>query len=223
MARTSKSKYGPSQHPHVLCPIFVTTVGMRLPEKEHREKATIVYARENQVWQKIPQVLDFVASTTNFFNFILMVPNVSEISSGLAARGADLMSANITVSSGSRNEVLARYAQSDFGLLLRDDHVVNRVACPTKLIEYLHCGIVPVVEGRSSVSLANFGIRSVQANAMAAGDVPDYEERQKMASSNREILQKLVELSLKGKEEINAILSRAGRGRRNKRRLDLNR
>jgi len=34
---------------------------------------------------------------------------------------------------------------ADYGLLLRDDSVVNRVACPVKFGEYLACGVRPVL------------------------------------------------------------------------------
>ncbi|MGE0906881.1 hypothetical protein AB4M30_16785 [Escherichia coli] len=45
-----------------------------------------------------------------------------------------------------KEDVINVMARCHLGFVLRDDIVVNRVACPTKLIEYLECGVVPVVK-----------------------------------------------------------------------------
>lgn len=198
-------KYGPPQHPHILCPVFVPVDAFPMPIKEHREKPTIIYAGGTQVWQKVPQMLDLVAATKELFNFIFMIPNVSDVTSGLMTRGVDLRSANVTVSSGSRNEVFARYGQSDFGLILRDDHIVNRVSCPTKLIEYLHFGIVPIVETESIGGLIEFGIKCIHVDQIANGPIPDYNGRRQMALANRQALQAILKLSSKGRAELNAV------------------
>ena len=46
----------------------------------------------------------------------------------------------------ARSDEVARYlCAADYGLLLRDDSNVNRVACPVKFGEYLACGVRPVM------------------------------------------------------------------------------
>lgn len=43
------------------------------------------------------------------------------------------------------DDLMYRMRGHDYGLLLREDHIINRVASPIKAIEYLACGIIPLV------------------------------------------------------------------------------
>jgi len=54
---------------------------------------------------------------------------------------------NGRVTSGSlpHEQVLREYAKADAGFVLRDDILLNRVAMPTKLAEYMSYGVVPIV------------------------------------------------------------------------------
>lgn len=44
-----------------------------------------------------------------------------------------------------QNEVINRLAGFDFGFLLRENHIINRVASPIKFLEYISCGVIPIV------------------------------------------------------------------------------
>jgi glycosyltransferase involved in cell wall biosynthesis len=57
---------------------------------------------------------------------------------------SDLPEGTYSVISSLVEEVGKYLEASDLGLLLRENHVVNRVASPTKFAEYLLCGL-PVV------------------------------------------------------------------------------
>ena len=54
-------------------------------------------------------------------------------------------SKNITVTSCEPSDLHFYYEKSHYAFILRDDNIVNKVANPTKLIEYLYYGLTPIV------------------------------------------------------------------------------
>jgi glycosyltransferase involved in cell wall biosynthesis len=52
---------------------------------------------------------------------------------------------DVLIRSAPPGEAARLLAAADYGLLLRQDDLVNRVACPVKFGEYLACGVRPVV------------------------------------------------------------------------------
>lgn len=57
----------------------------------------------------------------------------------------DIDSKNIEINSVLPSELGKYYKHADYAFILRDDNIVNNVANPTKLVEYLFYGIVPIV------------------------------------------------------------------------------
>lgn len=53
---------------------------------------------------------------------------------------------NVILDSVFPEELYKYYSIAHYGFLLRDDHVLNEVAAPTKLTEYLYYGIVPILK-----------------------------------------------------------------------------
>lgn len=41
------------------------------------------------------------------------------------------------------------YEIASFGFCLRDEHILNNVACPTKLVEYMYYGIIPIIKSEN--------------------------------------------------------------------------
>ena len=52
---------------------------------------------------------------------------------------------SINVLSVQPSQLSEYYQKANYGFILRDDITVNNVACPTKLVEYLNYGIIPIV------------------------------------------------------------------------------
>lgn len=115
------------------------------PDNESGEKVNIVYSGNLQRWQNVELMLDIIKSKldTNYHFYILtgdldnMIKLVNEY--------IPEFNQKITILSLPPHELAQIYKICHYGFILRDDIVVNRVACPTKLIEYLHFGIVPIV------------------------------------------------------------------------------
>lgn len=56
---------------------------------------------------------------------------------------------NATVLSVLPDKISAYYQISNYGFILRDDHILNRAASPTKMTEYLYYGLVPIVKSEN--------------------------------------------------------------------------
>uniref|UniRef100_UPI0040266C07 hypothetical protein n=1 Tax=Phocaeicola vulgatus TaxID=821 RepID=UPI0040266C07 len=54
------------------------------------------------------------------------------------------------------------YLKNDCGVVLRKDNIVNRVACPTKLIDYLQYGLIPIVLSPHIGDFYNLGYKYIE-------------------------------------------------------------
>ncbi|EBK9383496.1 hypothetical protein DXM32_24755 [Salmonella enterica] len=99
-----------------------------------------------QAWQNIDLMIKVTkgGDTRNIkFNFFFPQELISDFKLKLGDR---LDSRTIMVDSLPKEDVIKVMTRCHLGFVLRDDIVVNRVACPTKLIEYLECGVVPIIK-----------------------------------------------------------------------------
>jgi len=70
-----------------------------------------------------------------------LTPDVETARGALAAAKLD----DALVASAPAGDVARLLCAADYGLLLREDSTVNRVACPVKFGEYLACGVRPLL------------------------------------------------------------------------------
>ena len=154
-------------------------------------------------------MLELIRDTSSRYNYVVLTPNPSEIIEGLASHGLDAPCAGIRVTSASHDEVLAAYPGCDFGLVLRAKNVVNRVACPTKLIEYLAHGVIPVLASAEIGDLASLGMRFITDEQLRNGPIPCLSERRAMAQANFALLERLSATSHAGISQIRLALLRS--------------
>jgi glycosyltransferase involved in cell wall biosynthesis len=131
-----------------------------------------LYSGGLQPWQNIDRMLDatrnLLSSNDSWFIFLTGEAH------NLAARieqAFGCLPKQILVAHVSSEELRDYYALADFGFILRDDHILNRVANPTKLVEYLYFGMRPIVispdigdfprMGYEFVSIASLGVEPV--------------------------------------------------------------
>jgi hypothetical protein len=99
--------------------------------------------------------------------------------------------AHLIVKSATQKEVFETASDCDFGLLLRESNVVNRVACPTKLIEYLAAGVVPVLDAPDVGDFVDLGMQFVPIDEFMRGHFPSPEERRRIAIHNLAVCERL--------------------------------
>lgn len=125
----------------MLIPIFYTIEGKSLHKKKNIP-SRIIYSGGTQPWQCAELMMQYVHKTINLFQWIILSTDVAYFE----AKSRELnVQDKIFIKSVAPDDVALYYEYCDFGIILREDNIVNRVACPTKLIEYLQYGLVPVV------------------------------------------------------------------------------
>jgi hypothetical protein len=93
----------------------------------------------------------------------------------------------VTLDFCEKERLAAEYSTADFGFIVRDDSPVNGVACPTKLIEYLCYGVIPIVELVEIGDFAEYGYEYVSLADFNEGFFPDHASRKWMIKKNLEV------------------------------------
>lgn len=155
------------------------------PEAE-REPGRVVYAGGVQRWQNVDLMLAAAADRPELvYDFLSDQPQVFED----GARRAGLP--RFRCATVPAQDVPAHYRLAEYGFLLRDDIALNRVACPTKLVEYLHWGVVPIVLSEQVGDFGALGMRCVLLSDFRAGRLPDAATLSTMRADNRALLARL--------------------------------
>lgn len=105
----------------------------------------LLYVGGMNPWQQpdlMAQLFTALHSRNASWRFLVVTQNVDQAKSHLAAAGARPHTVHVV--SANSDGVAELGCAGDVGLLLRQQHLMNRVASPTKLGEYLKMG-VPVV------------------------------------------------------------------------------
>ena len=172
----------------VTFPMFPDFPVSSIVDKPYQEgKPIVVYAGGLHKWQQIPKMIDAIAKTAHSCVHRIYCPNPEEMRAMLPEGLHGL----VTVDSAAHGELFERYSQCHYGFILREDAVVNRVACPTKLVEYLGTGIVPIVDCDEIGDFKAMGMKYIRLQDFVAGKLPSESERNAMAASNLAIYEKI--------------------------------
>lgn len=140
MSEYLKKKYKPINNIMTVS-IFDTTF---IIKKNYtiNSKLTIIYSGGTQKWQNIDMMLDAIKCTISKYNYIILSGDIGIIKNKLLEME---LHQKVMTAAVNKDEIYSWYAKADLGFVLREDIAVNNVACPTKLIEYLINGVVPIV------------------------------------------------------------------------------
>ena len=165
-----RAKYPDCDCTFILLPIMEAhdfDFANRTPSADGRY--TVIYAGGTQAWQNLPLMLDAAARANADCRYVFLSHDQKRISADIARVCPD---AEIELGVAGREDLPAYYARSDLGFVLRDDTTVNRVACPTKLIEYMQFGIVPVVKSPQVGDFPAYGFEYVALEEFIDGLIP---------------------------------------------------
>jgi len=105
----------------------------------------MLYSGNMQAWQNIDLMLDIMESLVEpQIKFLILSGQKGRFEEKLRVR--KIPCERINVLSVSPDNLAAYYELAHYGFILRDDILINRVANPTKLAEYLQYGITPIVK-----------------------------------------------------------------------------
>ena len=203
MKKHLEYKYGETLRAHVtVMPIF--TENMLQPVDCIQDKALkegqpplVVYAGGLQKWQKIDEMQDIIAHLGDIYRYAIFVPRPDEFVEKFGDRS---LPTEMQVEHKQPEEVLEEYRACHYGFVLRNDIVVNNVACPTKLIEYIKFGIIPILDTANIGDFVEFGMQYISKDVFEKGELMDEAERQRVAEKNLDVLEKLAEEYVSGRQ-----------------------
>ncbi|GMG80811.1 hypothetical protein LNKW23_00230 [Paralimibaculum aggregatum] len=210
MAAHFAEKLGLAPERMIVCPIYTHSGPAQLPARPYNARPRAIYAGGTQRWQCIPELAAAVAATVEEIDWCLLTPDPEGMARALRRAGVEEGAPGLSLRAAAQAQVFATYQRCDFGLLLREDCTVNRVACPTKLIEYLRFGVIPVLDTPHVGDFAAMGMRYLDAAAFREGRLPGPDARAEMAAANHAVFRSLLARSRAGLGQIAAAVAEAG-------------
>lgn len=174
-------------------------------ELSNYKKPVVVYAGGIQKWQNIELMQDAIKSSPTDCIYDMMVPSPSDF---LELYGTRTKQEMMQVHSVSPDEVLEHLRIAHFGFILRDDITVNHVACPTKLIEYLCYGVLPIVKTPNIGDFSRYGMRYITVEDFQNGNLPTEEVYMEMIRANRRVIEHMHQDYLSGRQDLRNILAK---------------
>ncbi|MEG0050287.1 MAG: hypothetical protein RR865_14105, partial [Clostridia bacterium] len=166
-----------------------------------------VYAGGLHKWQNISLMQDVIAQAGDRFCYDLLVrePDVF-----VQLYGKRKKPAAFKVRCLPPEQVFEVYRDCHYGFILRDDIVVNNVACPTKLIEYIRFGVLPIMKTEHIGDFAHYGMKYLSYEDFSNGKIPDAEHYQEMIEHNAKVLACFTSDYEQGRSQLLALLEQKG-------------
>lgn len=210
MANHMKAKYPQYNQNYIIMPILdQETLDSGSEDGSHASKngnTVITYAGGTQKWQMIPQMQECIRKRAEY-DYRIYVPHPDLF---WKSWGNEPIPEEIVVKSLTPKELRKAYNDCQYGFVLREDTIVNNVACPTKLIEYILKGIVPILNTEKLGDFVDDGMKYVSVKDFCEGNLPTEEEREKIARDNKAVIEKIIEKYLDGRKKIHDIVAKGG-------------
>jgi GT2 family glycosyltransferase/glycosyltransferase involved in cell wall biosynthesis len=201
MHRYFQHKYRAGLHARVIVlPIMPDILSLKQHKSYVGGKPVVVYAGGTHKWQQVPRMIDAIAATREQCIHRFFCPDPHQVKEMMPE--ALRRHPNITVDTRPFSELLREYEACHYGFVLREDIIVNHAACPTKLVEYLAMGIIPIVDCEEIGDFKALGMQFVRLRDFMEGKLPMEGKRNRMALANFEVFTKLQALSSSGKKEL---------------------
>jgi hypothetical protein len=179
-----QSKYGTYSHrKNIILPIL-PRLGRSDENISHiqknRNSNSVIYAGGIQVWQNIGKMLTAAQSQPDLI-YTFLTADAENFKNNLSEIGLKQASCY----SVAPDDVKDYYITHEYGFILRDEILVNLVACPTKLVEYLYWGVLPIVITPRIGDFSSTTLKHLSVEQFCAGDFPDPIVRASMREENR--------------------------------------
>ena len=179
-------------------------VGITRDPPTDDRRPVVLYSGGIQEWQNLDAMLELAESAGDEAEFRFL----SHEHGLIRRRSEELELAHPpAVGHCDKAELPDAYRGADFGLILRDDSPVNRVSCPTKLVEYLLFGQVPIVRSPHLGDFHRLGYAYVTEEEFKGGLMPDAASRDWMIEQNLRVVEKLRARFDEGASELLALMS----------------
>jgi hypothetical protein len=178
-------KYGVTRARYLVAPISPV-----MPSDEEslvgKDPQQVVYSGGAQVWQCVDEMMQAAAKMQSKMQLRVLTHQTDEFSKKAKTYGVQA-----SILSVPKSEIARHYASATYGFLLRDDNPVNRVACPTKMIEYMYYGIIPIVKLVEIGDFDSTNYSYVTVDDIISGRIPDGPKLEEMRQRNRKAVRDL--------------------------------
>ena len=206
MVKHFSDKYPNCNQENLYVPIFSSniTINEKLELKsqanEARKKLKIfddkpifLYSGGIQAWQKSNLVVNFSKSVLDAGARVIILSMQKGFFETELIKYQN--NSNLLIAAVRPEELSNYYLAANYGIMFRDDHVLNEVASPTKLSEYLFYGMVPVL---TSVKVGDFVSLGIDYSTLKGFDFHSAIDKSK-SENNREIILQAMNNSQKDK------------------------
>jgi len=147
-------KYPKSKAIKHIFPIIAKNALRENTEKSHEllrnisneDNVYFIYSGNTQKWQNIELMFNFIEKHDNEKYVYIILSGSKEYFNKIISERFYKIRKRFIVDSVLPEELYQYYSIAHYGFILRDDHILNRVANPTKMLEYLFYGITPIVK-----------------------------------------------------------------------------
>ncbi|MFC2728177.1 MAG: hypothetical protein ACFN4Y_00735 [Centipeda sp. (in: firmicutes)] len=136
-------------------PIFVKPIEKN--ENVEKDMHLYIYAGGIHGWQKIDLMIETMKKIANHdekAQFIILSASKDMF---LKKMQGTVLEERVVVDCVPPENLPDYYSRAGWGFILRDDNAVNRVACPTKLIEYMEYGVLPIIKSKYLGDFEEYG------------------------------------------------------------------
>ncbi len=155
-----------------------------------KKRITAIYSGGTQKWQNTDLMIEAIAKAKDKFKFIILTKDFNQVREKINRYKLNDI---VEIKSMTRNEIDEYYYRADFGFILRDDIVINRVACPTKLTEYLAYGIIPIVIQPEIGDFNASGYSYITLNDFVNGNIPCEDKIENLRNNNYRVIDRLMQ------------------------------
>ncbi len=142
-------------------------------------KLTIVYAGNTQSWQNVELMIEFIKEhNTGEITYYILSGEKEKMKKMFEEKGLGEPK-NIIIDSVRPDQLSLYYSKAHYGFVLRDNITVNNVACPTKLVEYMYYGIIPIVKTEKLGDFSEKGYEYVHYHDFKEQEKPNISEKNK--------------------------------------------
>lgn len=170
-----------------------------------KDKFLTIYAGGIMKWQKIELMQDSIHQIGNNMEFFVATPKPEEFWKTWKYPKPK----NLKVQSKSYKDLCEDvYKYAHYGYVLRDDIVVNNVACPTKIAEYLKYGIIPVLNTPNIGDFREWGMKYISLEDMNKKRFFSKKKMLSVVEHNFRVLEKYINVHETGVDNLLKILDK---------------
>lgn len=194
----------------IVLPIFEYKQILQDSSKWSDDLIRTVYVGGLQSWQNINKMVAlcknaYINNPRCSYRFEFFVPQ-RDVVTFKQNYSEKINACNANISTLTREEVIPHLTQCHLGFVLRDDIIVNRVACPTKLVEYLECGVVPIVLSPHIGDFVELGYKYLTAASFENQSV-ELTQIEQMAQHNYSVLFEYQKRTFNAQQQLIALLT----------------